>query len=244
MPRQLTLVDVPSRRCSLCGRPYGRPNPSCARCQLRRDPLPPATPDPAADARGAIAPVAAAARLARLRLLGRHVRVGLVGCSATKRPGTHPARELYIGAFFRRALPIAEKTCDEAWILSARYGLVALDHELPAYNEVLSGRQKDRGWWGGSVLTSLANAYEDLPVHLVFFAGAPYVEGVTGVDPRTGRWTSFNAMTLERNGWTYETPLRGLDRADRFRWFDTNRNRASPPNLKEGGDAAPDGDPP
>jgi hypothetical protein len=153
------------------------------------------------------------------------VRIALIGCSATKRAGVHKARELYIGAFFVRALRIAEATCDELWILSARYGLVAPELEIPAYDEQLSGRRKDRGYWGNHVLAALSNAYLELPVHLVFYAGAPYVEGITGWDQRTERWANFNAGRLERNGWTFETPLRGLSRGARFTWFSTHEPR-------------------
>jgi hypothetical protein len=60
----------------------------------------------------------------RFSRLGRPVRVGLVGCSATKRVGIHKARDLYLGAFFRRSLPLATRSCDEVWILSALYGLL------------------------------------------------------------------------------------------------------------------------
>jgi hypothetical protein len=220
VPRQLALVDVPSRRCTLCGAPYGRPNRSCARCSLRRDPLPCARHDPELEAKEAAAAAAAAARLTRLRALDRPIRVGLVGCSDKKRrEGIHPARKLYRGNFFRRSLPIAEATCDEVWILSARHGLVALDQPLGYYNEPMATRRKDREYWGANVLTGLANSYLDLPLHLVILAGALYVEGLTGYEPRTGRCVSFNAHHIARLGWSYETPLEGLDRPARFRWF-------------------------
>ena len=142
--RQLLLIEAPARRCTLCGRPYGRPNPGCVRCQQRRDPPPPAAPDPGLEGLAAAAASAARARAGYLTGLERPVRVALLGCSASKRPGVHKARDLYIGAFFRRALPIAERSCDETWILSARYGLVRLDQELPTYDEQLPTRRRER----------------------------------------------------------------------------------------------------
>jgi hypothetical protein len=57
-----------------------------------------------------------------------------------------------------RNLPIAVATWDERWILSARYGLVALDRELPYYCEQLPTRRRERGEWGTAVLASLPNA--------------------------------------------------------------------------------------
>jgi hypothetical protein len=232
--RTLTLIEVEARRCSLCGAPYGRPNPGCMPCRLRRDRLPAAPPDPAADALATTLAAREQARLDGLRVLGRPVRVGLVGCSASKREGIHKARDLYLGAFFRHALPIALGSCDEVWILSARHGLLHLEHATASYDEQLPTRQRDRGFWGNGVLSSLHNAYPHLPVHLVFYAGAPYVEGITGLDPRTGRSANLNWIALGRAGWTYETPLRGLDRPARFAWFNTHSGVPSPQNGDEG----------
>ena len=142
----------------------------------------------------------------------------------------HRARTLYTGAFFRRALAVAEATCDESWVLSARHGLVALDRELVTYDEQLSGRRTERAIWGGGVLTSLVNSYRNLPLHLVFLAGAPYVEGVTGYDQRSDVWVSFNAQHLQRLAWTWEAPLRGLARPARWSWFASQaRTAAAPP---------------
>jgi hypothetical protein len=167
-------------------------------------------------------------RLLALAALGRRIRVGLVGCSDKKRDGTHPARDLYTGGFFRRALPIAEAICDETWVLSARFGLVGLTREVPWYDQKLPSRRAERASWGASVLASLAAAYPGLPLELVFLAGGPYVEGVTGLDQRTGHWVSFNADHFLDGLWTYERPLRGLDRKGRWAWFDAHRVDASP----------------
>lgn len=217
---QPTLFSLPDPlRCSLCGAPYGRPDPSCCKCDLRRNPLPVAPPDPAGDAQHVERLRAAAARLTRVRSLGRPVRVGLVGCSASKRPGSQRARDLYTGNFFRRALPISEASCDETWILSAHYGILSLQRIVETYDAQLSGRQAERAIWGQSVITSLHNAFVGIPLHLAFFAGAAYVEAITGVHPATGRATNFNAIALTRAAWTYETPLRGLERGRRFAWF-------------------------
>jgi hypothetical protein len=78
-----------------------------------------------------------------------------------------------------------------------------------------------------------------LPLHLVILAGALYVEGLTGYEARTGRCVSVNAHRLERLGWSYETPLEGLDRPARFRWFAAQETRAAAGGT--GGGALPTG---
>jgi hypothetical protein len=163
------------------------------------------------------------ARYLRLAALGRRVRVGLVGCSAKKQLGVHPARVLYTGQFFRRALPIAEATSDETWILSARFGLVPLAAQVPCYDEALSSRRTERAAWGAGVITALGDAYPGLPLELVFHAGGPYVEGVTGLSQTTGHWVSFNADHFSSGLWTYSRPLHGLDRKGRWEWFKAHR---------------------
>lgn len=171
------------------------------------------------------------ARLVRLARLGRAVRVGLVGCCKKKltTPGEHRAEELYQGNFFRKALPLARVLYDEVWILSALHGLVAPDQRLEAYEQELPTSHQARAAWGRAVLKSLADAYPAIPLHLVFLAGAPYVEGVTGYDASSRRYRFGNNIKLHEHGWTWEHPLAGCDRAARYRWFaDQARGRVRP----------------
>lgn len=210
MHAQPTLFRMPEgRRCSLCGAPFGRPSPTCCKCQLRRDPLPPEVPDLAREAQEAASRAVAAARMERLSALGRPVRVALIGCGKTKQPGSHRARQLYSGRLTQRALAYGERTADEAWILSAKHGLVGLDQELEYYDERLPARWKDRAWWGLRVRNALTGAYRALPLHLIVLAGADYANAVL-IDPyRTPI------------PWTYELPLDGLQVGERLSWLTT-----------------------
>jgi hypothetical protein len=178
-----------ARRCTLCDQPFTR---GCAWCEIRGT-LPPPSPQhlaaiDAADRR-------AAARLHRLRSLERPVRVGLVGCAQQKRPGTHPARELYVSPLFRYALSWAERSTDETFILSARYGLVHPDQILDHYDQRLPARHGEAALWGLSVANHLATLYPSLTVTVVFLAGLSYVEPIVTALPKR---------------WTIEDPLAGL----------------------------------
>jgi hypothetical protein len=62
------------------------------------------------------------------------MRIGLVGCGRAKRPGRHPARALYVGTLFRKALAYSEGMYDRTYILSALHGLVEPDRVLDWYD--------------------------------------------------------------------------------------------------------------
>ena len=134
-------------RCSLCGKgidpscqwvhrpgraaPAAQPGRSCRLGGGRRSPL----------RRGGLVRGRRKGRLDRLATLGRAVRVGLVGCAKQKRAGTHLARDLYTSrsSASRR---VAERTCDEVFILSALHELVDLAQPLRSYDRRLSRLDK------------------------------------------------------------------------------------------------------
>lgn len=205
--RRLFALPEP-RRCSVCRAPWGRPSPTCWKCDLRRNPLPPAPPDPAAEAADLARRADAEARLTRLRALQRPVRVALVGCGKTKLAGEHPARQLYTGALTRLSLAYGERIADEAWILSALYGLVHPDRVLATYDQRLPTRNQERAWWGLHVRCSLSNAYLELPLHLIVLAGQDYAQPVLATP-----------MGQAPKAWTAELPLDGLQLGQRLSWL-------------------------
>lgn len=78
--------------------------------------------------------------------------VAVVACSASKLDpvdfgrNTLPARFLYTKSdLFKKAAAYAEQCCDDWVILSAKYGLVHPDDELPYYEQRLP-RSGDRAW--------------------------------------------------------------------------------------------------
>src|SRR5262249_15116393 len=115
-------------------------------------------------------------RRARLASLGRPVRVALVGCAATKRPGTWPARELYVSQLFRSTLA---RTADEVFVLSALWGLVGLDERIPSYNRTIGELRKgEREGWAARVASRLRAKYQGLDVEVSIYAGNDYAAPV------------------------------------------------------------------
>lgn len=195
--------------CSLCRRVFSK---GCQWCQGRKDRLrPPSAAERRAHAEqiraAAITAEAVAAarraRLQRLAALGRPVRVGLVGCAKQKHVGTHPARYLYKSPLFRLALAYAERTCDEALILSARYEVVEPQTLLASYDCKLSRLDKQMlALWAARVSADLADRYNPLSVELVVLAGSEYI-----------------ALLRLPETWRVVRPLHGLAVGERLHWL-------------------------
>lgn len=128
-------------------------------------------------------------------------RVALVGCSASKLPVRAPARELYTGDLFRRALRFtAAAGFDSTFVLSALHGAVPLDRELDPYDFSLQRMEGfELALWGHTTLVQLAT----LGVHLGrgtqlhVFAGQDYAA------PLEWQLPEWPGLELVR-------PLRGL----------------------------------
>ena len=103
------------------------------------------------------------------------MRVGLVGCAKQKRAGTHLARDLYTSrsSASRR---VAERTCDEVFILSALHELVDLAQPLRSYDRRLSRLDKRmRALWGARVSASLGDRFPHLDIERHLCAGREYL---------------------------------------------------------------------
>ena len=107
--------------------------------------------------------------------------IALVPCSKEKKtlpPSvTIPARDLYTGPLFKKALECAESLHpDEIYILSAKYGVVELDQKLTYYDMYLHNQPKSyRLSWAEKVLEQLRDHGVD--VHrdkIVFLTGNDY----------------------------------------------------------------------
>lgn len=63
--------------------------------------------------------------------------LALVACGGSKLDREAPARELYTGDLTRKAIADGERWDGETFILSARYGIVALDETIAPYDQRL-----------------------------------------------------------------------------------------------------------
>jgi cytoplasmic iron level regulating protein YaaA (DUF328/UPF0246 family) len=91
---------------------------------------------------------------------------------------TFAARELYISDLFKKNLAYAEKNYDRVLILSAKYGVLQLDEEIPYYNKTLNDMQKDEiEAWNVSVAEQLQTMLQP-DDELFVLCGKNYYEGL------------------------------------------------------------------
>jgi hypothetical protein len=137
------------------------------------------------------------------------IRIGLVACSKTKRPGIHPARELYSSPLFRSAAEYAQRHYQRWYVLSAAYGLVFPDTPIPTYDVTLSRLSaRERRQWARGVHDQLLIA-EGTDRTYCFHAGRLYRETL--------------ADLLRQSGATIEEPLRGLQIGEQLAWYARRR---------------------
>ena len=100
------------------------------------------------------------------------MKISLIGCSKKKLVGNHLARNLFQGTLFQKSLAISERLeFDMIYILSAKYGLLALDRYVDSYEDDLTVKNKaERLSWSELVKDKLpAGEYH-------YFCGKKYWE--------------------------------------------------------------------
>lgn len=200
-------------RCIVCGK--RAPTLDCPKCERRQPSLfsPPLLSAPfdaaaaaAAERKAQERAHAEQLRLAKLKSLGRPVKVALIGCGKKKAAEPRRARELYQGHLFQFSLRYALATCDESFVLSALHSLVTLDTELPPYNFTMRDfRDSERQPWGEHVVVRLAAQFPDLPLEVVGLAGHQYLD--------------YLRAPLRRRRYTLAEPLDGLGVGERLAWL-------------------------
>ncbi len=69
------------------------------------------------------------------------MKVALLSCTSSKKAYKCRASEMYSESpRFALAYKYAKMSCDTVYILSAKYGLIAEDHEIDPYNETLKDK--------------------------------------------------------------------------------------------------------
>ena len=109
-------------------------------------------------------------------------QVFLISCVKSKRTDKSACRaeEMYISPLYRaslsHALSFAEDKSGQVFILSALYGLLALDDTIDYYEKTLGNMSgSERARWGARVGESLAERFDLEATHFVFLAGEKYV---------------------------------------------------------------------
>lgn len=109
----------------------------------------------------------------------RTQRVGLVGCTKSKRAIPSPARDLYDpSTLFRGRRAYVERTCGRWFVLSALYGLVDSDRVIEPYDVTLKRAPiAERRAWSERIVAALRERLGDLQgVEFECHAGSEYLD--------------------------------------------------------------------
>ena len=123
--------------------------------------------------------------------------IAVISCGALKRPGIHPAGELYIGQYYSAARDYVKRKGWPHFILSSLYGLLHVDREVQSYDmRLMEFTKAEREEWGRKAARELYAAGLDPGDTVVFLCGKNYS------DPIVPRLQALNI--------TCETPLAGM----------------------------------
>lgn len=124
-------------------------------------------------------------------------RIGLVACCGQKLDGSHSAGAIYQSALFLKSKQWVLDHCQQWFILSAKYGLLAPDTMIESYNLTLNTMSAPaRREWAARVREQLA---PHAGARFVVLAGERYCAALDGLD--------------------VERPLRGLGIGEQLAWL-------------------------
>jgi cytoplasmic iron level regulating protein YaaA (DUF328/UPF0246 family) len=129
----------------------------------------------------------------------------LISCSKSKLATKAPARELYTGGLFQKAVAWAERHQHPWFIVSALYGLVTPDQELNPYDFTLKQlRAREREAWGQRTISAL-DKYTATGSHAFLIMPELYRRNIQSA--------------LLQYGITYENPVKGMRIGQQKRWL-------------------------
>ncbi len=102
--------------------------------------------------------------------------VVLISCVSQKLDYKSKAKDLYVSTLFKKNMAYTDKlNPDKAYILSAKYGLLALDDEIEPYDLTLNTMKiKEKKEWADNVLEQLEKVEDISDTKFIFLAGANY----------------------------------------------------------------------
>lgn len=103
-------------------------------------------------------------------------RIVLISCVSKKLAGPAKARDLYISTLFKLSLKYAEKLApDTIFILSAKYGLLALNQEIEPYEQTLNKMPvHEVKVWADRVVEQIRAVVSIGDTEFIFLAGEKY----------------------------------------------------------------------
>jgi len=100
-------------------------------------------------------------------------KIVLISCVSQKLPHQAKAKDLYVSTLFKLNLKYASSlNPDEIYVLSAKHGLLRLEHEIEPYEQTLNNmRTAEIKEWANSVLHQLKSVSSLKEEEFIFLAG-------------------------------------------------------------------------
>ena len=132
----------------------------------------------------------------------------LISCSKSKLNKPAPARELYTGQLFKKAVAWAERQGHQWFVISALHGLVTHNQTIAPYDYSLKDRRgsRERESWAHLTIRALS------PIHLP--------KGSRAILIMPELYRRFIQPELDRASITYSNPLQRLSIGKQMQWLD------------------------
>jgi hypothetical protein len=140
--------------------------------------------------------------------------VVLISCSKSKLAKKAPARDLYTGNLFRKAVAWAEKHGYTWYAVSALYGLVHPDHSLEPYDFTLKQlRVRERESWAHMVVAAELTKHVSKGSHAILIMPQLY--------------RRYIEIELRKASVTFENPVEHLAIGKQSKWLSTKTHEQS-----------------
>lgn len=137
------------------------------------------------------------------------IRFALISCSKSKLETEAPARDLYTGQLFRKAVAWAERQQLQWFVVSALHGLLLPDQTVSPYNYTVKNlRVRERQQWAHTVVAGSLTRYAPPHSHAILILPELY--------------RRFIEFQLFHHKITYENPLKGLGIGQQLKWLADN----------------------
>jgi cytoplasmic iron level regulating protein YaaA (DUF328/UPF0246 family) len=129
--------------------------------------------------------------------------ISFVACCKLKSSKKTTAEKMYISPLFKLSLEYAKKNSDKVFILSAKYGLLALDDIIDPYNETLNTKTENEiKEWSNNILKQIRKLeLEDSD--FLYLCGSNYKKYIEkklkGSDPMNGLSLGYRLQWLKKH---------------------------------------------
>lgn len=129
--------------------------------------------------------------------------VSFVACCKLKSNKGTTAEKMYISPLFKLSLKYAKEHSDIVFILSAKYGLLALDDIIEPYNETLNTKTDDEiKEWSKKIIKSIKKLKLEKS-RFLYLCGSNYKKylekELSGNDPMKGLSLGFRLQWLKKH---------------------------------------------